>query len=162
MSHTLNSNHCPKTFRSSAEDTPVSKCSKFSLRRTRPVVLEGRRLTLLRQKQPVSLLQRNPMSRIFVVRREASRMGRLGDHAFDSLFLERVDSLAILSLPFQKKPHSCNSCNDAVSTSILMVKRLFRATRAYLIFCEHEMHFGGLCKRLWALDRAKLAVRCGI
>lgn len=50
-------------------------------------------LTLLRQKQSVSLLQCNAMSGVLVIWREARRVCRLGDLARDDL-LEGIDTLA--------------------------------------------------------------------
>lgn len=54
---------------------------------------EEEKLTLLRQKQSISLLQRNPMSGVLVIWREARRVCRLGDLARDDL-LEGIDPLA--------------------------------------------------------------------
>jgi len=50
-------------------------------------------LTLLRQKQSISLLERNPMSGVLVIWREARRVCRFGDLARDDL-LEGIDTLA--------------------------------------------------------------------
>lgn len=52
------------------------------------------RLTLLGQEQPVSLLQRHPMSRVLVIRRKSRRVSRLGHFARNDL-VQRVNALAI-------------------------------------------------------------------
>jgi hypothetical protein len=50
------------------------------------------KLTLLCQKQSISLLDRDPVPRVLVIGRETGRVGALGDLAVDD-FLERVDAL---------------------------------------------------------------------
>jgi hypothetical protein len=53
---------------------------------------EGR-LTLLSQKQSISLLQRNAVPRVLIIWRESRRVCGLGDFASNDL-LQRVDTLA--------------------------------------------------------------------
>jgi hypothetical protein len=50
-------------------------------------------LTLLRQKQSISLLQRNTMSRIFIIRRKPRRMRTLRHFSTGDL-LQRIYALA--------------------------------------------------------------------
>jgi len=77
-------NHCPRTLRSSKKTRSVKSYN-----------FQRRNLTLLRQKQPISLLQRNPMSGVFIIWRKPRRMRRFGDFSRNNL-LQCVYTLALL------------------------------------------------------------------
>ena len=98
-SHTATSTHTIPLFHlSHTLHAPTPSPQPYSLPKRqlqshpRNSLKQKSKLTLLRQKQSISLLNRHPVPRVLVVRREPSRMRALAHFAVDDFF-QRVDAL---------------------------------------------------------------------
>ena len=100
-----------------------------------------------------ALLDGHSVSRELVIGGEASRVSRLGQQTIDGLLLERVDALAILIV----RPATTAKRQRRVSQPFSKHRseprrRQVRWSGTYLVFGEHEMHFGE-CKSRTAVQR---------